>query len=618
MTTINISIKDILGVAKITKVTFRLLAQITTEGVTLAPNTLKFINTDSAGLATIQLYRGNYFVQVDRSIFNISVSGTGTVNLVDLIALTPQEPLDRGVPSGGDTNQVLGKLSLDDFDFGWINQSGGGATNLTYTASPTQGQVNSDTGTDAIIPATDGTNAGLFLPTEKTKLTGIATNATANNSDPFLLDRNNHTGTQSISTIINLQSNLDSKQNTITNSDSITQGSTNLFLTTAERTKLSNTTNTNTGDETTGSILNKIGNGTVINDNYIPNTVARDSEILTKTLDTTFVPTNSAIVLGNTILQSLEKAQGQINNKENTITAGTTSQYWRGDKTFQTLDKTAVGLANVDNTSDLNKPISTATQTALNLKVDTTTLSSYETTTQLNTRDTNNRNRTNHTGTQTANTISDFASNVLATILTGLSTATNAVITTSDTVLSALGKLQKQVSDNLTTLTTHTSNTSNPHSTTKAQVGLGNVDNTTDLNKPISTATQTGLDAKANITGQVFTGNIQTPQINTSKQTLTPTGTTQSIDWNNGSIIDLVLSSATGNVILTLLNAQNASSYLIEVTNGATPRNLIFPTGTLQSNGGGNVYVGIANQKDIIAVLWDGTQFLISVSPNYA
>lgn len=52
--------------------------------------------------------------------------------------------------------------------------------------------------------------------------------------------------------------------------------------------------------------------------------------------------------------------------KENSITAGTTSQYFRGDKTFQTLDKNAVGLGNVDNTSDLNKPVSTATQTQLN------------------------------------------------------------------------------------------------------------------------------------------------------------------------------------------------------------------------------------------------------------
>jgi hypothetical protein len=57
--------------------------------------------------------------------------------------------------------------------------------------------------------------------------------------------------------------------------------------------------------------------------------------------------------------------------KENTITSGTTAQYFRGDKSFQTLDKTAVGLANVDNTSDANKPVSSAQQTALNAKQDT-------------------------------------------------------------------------------------------------------------------------------------------------------------------------------------------------------------------------------------------------------
>jgi len=37
----------------------------------------------------------------------------------------------------------------------------------------------------------------------------------------------------------------------------------------------------------------------------------------------------------------------------------------------------------------------------------------------------------------------------------------------------------------------------NPHSVTKAQVGLGNCDNTSDADKPISTATQTALDGKA-------------------------------------------------------------------------------------------------------------------------
>ena len=64
--------------------------------------------------------------------------------------------------------------------------------------------------------------------------------------------------------------------------------------------------------------------------------------------------------------------QTALDGKEDTITAGTTSQYWRGDKTFQTLDKSAVGLGNADNTSDANKPVSTATQTALDLKLTTT------------------------------------------------------------------------------------------------------------------------------------------------------------------------------------------------------------------------------------------------------
>ena len=42
----------------------------------------------------------------------------------------------------------------------------------------------------------------------------------------------------------------------------------------------------------------------------------------------------------------------------------------------------------------------------------------------------------------------------------------------------------------------HIGSTSNPHSVTKSQVGLSNVDNTSDVNKPISNATQTALSAK--------------------------------------------------------------------------------------------------------------------------
>lgn len=42
----------------------------------------------------------------------------------------------------------------------------------------------------------------------------------------------------------------------------------------------------------------------------------------------------------------------------------------------------------------------------------------------------------------------------------------------------------------------------------KADVGLGNVDNTSDANKPVSSAQQTALNAKASLTGATFTGAI--------------------------------------------------------------------------------------------------------------
>jgi hypothetical protein len=55
----------------------------------------------------------------------------------------------------------------------------------------------------------------------------------------------------------------------------------------------------------------------------------------------------------------------------------------------------------------------------------------------------------------------------------------------------------------------HTGNTSNPHVVTKAQIGLGNADNTSDANKPISAATQTALDAKADLVA----GKVQSAQL---------------------------------------------------------------------------------------------------------
>lgn len=57
--------------------------------------------------------------------------------------------------------------------------------------------------------------------------------------------------------------------------------------------------------------------------------------------------------------------------------------------------------------------------------------------------------------------------------------------------------IQAPLDDLADQIDAHAALTNNPHSVTKSQVGLGNADNTSDLNKPISTATQTALNAKA-------------------------------------------------------------------------------------------------------------------------
>jgi len=49
-------------------------------------------------------------------------------------------------------------------------------------------------------------------------------------------------------------------------------------------------------------------------------------------------------------------------------------------------------------------------------------------------------------------------------------------------------------------LLAHEADHANPHVVTKAQVGLGNCDNTSDADKPVSTAQQTALDAKVDDT----------------------------------------------------------------------------------------------------------------------
>jgi hypothetical protein len=111
------------------------------------------------------------------------------------------------------------------------------------------------------------------------------------------------------------------------------------------------------------------------------------------------------------------------------------------------------------------------------------------------------------------------AARVRAVVLTGISLVTNAVISATDTVLIAFGKLQAQITANLSTLTSHTSDTSNPHATTKAQVGLSdvpNVDTTNASNIASGTLSDSRLSSAVTKQGNTFNGASQLVQLDAS------------------------------------------------------------------------------------------------------
>jgi len=95
-------------------------------------------------------------------------------------------------------------------------------------------------------------------------------------------------------------------------------------------------------------------------------------------------------------------------------------------------------------------------------------------------------------------------------LLTTYSSFTNAQHAINTNIEDRVGELENRsaTDTNLTyVVQNHTNDFLNPHGVTKTQVGLENVDNTSDLDKPISTNTQTALDSKLNIS--TFTNYIQ-------------------------------------------------------------------------------------------------------------
>lgn len=82
---------------------------------------------------------------------------------------------------------------------------------------------------------------------------------------------------------------------------------------------------------------------------------------------------------------------------------------------------------------------------------------------------------------------------------------------TSDVLNTNIADAKKAGTDAQTFINTHINNTDNPHNVTKAQVGLDQVNNTSDADKPVSTATQSALDSKVDkIDGKQLSTNDYT------------------------------------------------------------------------------------------------------------
>ena len=112
----------------------------------------------------------------------------------------------------------------------------------------------------------------------------------------------------------------------------------------------------------------------------------------------------------------------------------------------------------------------------------------------------------------------------------------------------------------------------------KASVGLGNVDNTSDLNKIISTATQTALNAKANISGQVFTGAVSATNLSG-----TNTGDNAPNSLYSGLVTNAThTGEVTGSTALTITNGAVTNSKLANVATSTLKGRVAAATGVVE------------------------------------
>lgn len=165
-----------------------------------------------------------------------------------------------------------------------------------------------------------------------------------------------------------------------------------------------------------------------------------------------------------------------------------------------------------------------------------------------------------------------------------------------------------------TNLETHINNKSNPHEVTKDQVGLGNVDNTSDANKPISNATQTALNGKFSATdGNALKQRVDNiPELVATDITVDSDNDSVNISLDKTSIVDGTLSGTTINI-----NSATASKAGILVPTDKSKIDKIITNGNgtkyLSDNGTYKEVSGGSSSSDINIIKLQDIRDIISI-----
>lgn len=163
-------------------------------------------------------------------------------------------------------------------------------------------------------------------------------------------------------------------------------------------------------------------------------------------------------------------------------------------------------------------------------------------------------------------------------------------------------------------LETHINNKTNPHEVTKDQVGLGNVDNTSDANKPISNATQTALNGKFSATdGNALKQRVDNiPELVATDITVDSDNDSVNISLDKTSIVDGTLSGTTINI-----NSATASKAGILVPTDKSKIDKIITNGNgtkyLSDNGTYKEVSGGSSSSDINIIELQDIRDIISI-----